>query len=289
MLDAELVSLGRTSLFFGRSEKHLAGGANYQQLDFLDARNDAADGRRVDIPRIMHQSWRTTKLEKFQSSWQRSWLHNHPDWTYMFWTDRDNRKLIAEHYSWFLDIYDSLPRNIQRADCARYFYMLKYGGCYFDLDFESLRPIDPLLQNVDVALAYMTTDTSSEIAIPNAFLASAPGHLFWFYVLKQIMKAFEGGRVDKSDAHRVTGPVVLKTAVTQYELTAPLKDLVIFPSSAVYGVDFNWRDDPKMLPIFSVCHAASSTFNSTACKAFFPESYAITYWSGDITWMAGQG
>lgn len=239
------------------------------------------------IPRIIHQSWRSTKLEKFQTEWQKTWLTNHPDWTYMFWTDKENRRLIADHFPWFLDVYDSFPLNIQRADCARYFYMLQFGGCYFDLDFESLKNLDPLLLDVQVALAYMTTDIAHEISIPNAFVASVPGHAFWWYVLKHVLMAVASDEIGKGDAHRTTGPIMLKNAVAQYHKMSPLQDLTIFSSQMLIGVDFNWRDDPKMLSTFLSCHAASEEFNSTKCKLFFPESYSITYWSGDLTWMAG--
>ena len=240
-----------------------------------------------NLPKILHQSWRSTKLESYQREWQQSWLKHHPDWTYMFWTDKDNRKLVSEHFPWFLDVYDGFPRNIQRADCARYFYMLRYGGCYFDLDFESLRNIEPLLQHVHVALAYMTNDTASDISLPNAFLASAPGHQFWWYVIKRILMAVASSDIDDGDAHRVTGPVMLKAAVAQFQQSSTGQDLTIFPAVALYGVDFNWRGDPAMSHIFAYCHAASESFNATKCKTFFPESFAITYWSGDLTWMAG--
>ncbi|DBB13154.1 TPA: hypothetical protein ACH3X3_004908 [Trebouxia sp. C0006] len=240
------------------------------------------------VPRIIHQSWRTKKLEAFQIAWQKTWLDNHPNWTYMFWTDKDNRKLIAEHFPWFLEVYDQFPRNIQRADCARYFYMLRYGGCYFDLDFESLKNLDPLMHNLQAAVSYMTADTASEISIPNAFLASVPGHTFWYYVIQRITMAFVGGEVDKGDVHRITGPIMLKRAVESYQLTSARKNLEVFRPETVIGVDFNWRDDPKMRQVFLVCHAASSTFNTTRCKEFFPDSYALTYWSGDITWMADR-
>lgn len=206
----------------------------------------------------------------------------------MFWTDMDNRNLIAEHFPWFLDVYDGFPHNIQRADCARYFYMLHFGGCYFDLDFESIKSLDPLLQNIRVALTYMSTDTESEIAIPNAFLASVPGHSFWLYVIYRVTATFHAGFVEKGDVHRITGPILLKGAVEHYRSTAPVQDLTIFPADNLVGVDFNWRDSPEKRQLFAVCHAASKLFNSTDCKAAFPQSYAITYWSGDITWMAKQ-
>ncbi len=238
------------------------------------------------VPQIIHQSWRTKRLENFQREWQKSWLQNHPGWTYMFWTDKDNRRLIAEHFPWFLDIYTSFPRNIQRADCARYFYMIRFGGCYVDLDFESLKTISPLLQNVEVALAYMTKDINSDLSIPNAFLASVPGHDFWWYVIKQVLTAVAAGNIDPGDAHRTTGPVMLKNAVKQFWQSSRKQELTVFPAETLYSVDYNWREDPGMRSLFTVCHAASQSFNSTKCKSFFPKAYAVTYWSGDITWMA---
>ena len=204
----------------------------------------------------------------------------------MFWTDKDNRRLIADHFPWFLDVYDGFPRNIQRADCARYFYMLHFGGCYFDLDFESLKNLDPLLLDVQVALAYMTEDTVSEMSIPNAFVASVPGHDFWWYVIKHVLMAVASQGIDSGDAHRTTGPIVLRNAVDQYHKASHRQDLTIFQSDMIYGVDFNWRDDPATLNKFLSCHAASKEFNSTECKLLFPHSYSVTYWSGDLTWMA---
>ena len=265
------------------SVKHWMELVSYGAVDQIEP---GVSGPSPSIPCIIHQSWRSKHLEHFQKQWQKTWLQNHPGWTYMFWTDKDNRKLVAEHFPWFLDVYDQFPRNIQRADCARYFYMLRFGGCYFDLDFESMKGLSPLLQNVKVALAYMTSDIASEIAIPNAFLASAPGHQFWMYVIKQVLVASASDTINKGDAHRTTGPIMLKNAVAQYQLTSPIKDLTIFPREQVYAVDFNWRDDPHQQHIFAFCHAASTTFNASQCKRFFPESFAITYWSGDLTWMA---
>lgn len=214
-------------------------------------------------------------------------MAHHPDWTYMFWTDKDNRRLIADHFAWFLDVYDSFPLSIQRADCARYFYVLQFDGCYFVLDFESLKNLGPLLLNVQVALAYMTTDTAADTAIPNAFVASVPGHAFWWYVIKHVIMAIASSEIGNGDAHRTTGPIMLKNAVAQYHKMSPSQDLTIFPPEKVIEVDFNWRHDPLMLSRFTSCHAASMEFNSTNCKLFFPDSYSITYWSGDLTWMAG--
>ncbi len=63
--------------------------------------------------------------------------------------------------------------------------MLQYGGCYSDLDFESLKPLESLL--AEVALGYMSQNIPHELSLPNAFLASVPGHKFWHYVMQAMM------------------------------------------------------------------------------------------------------
>ena len=236
------------------------------------------------IPQIIHQSWKTRELKPFQEQWQKTWIENHPTWTYMFWTDKDNRDLVADKFPWFLDIYDNLPSDIERADCARYFYMMQYGGCYFDLDFESIKPLEPLLEHVQVALAYMTQDTEHPLSIPNAFAASVPGHNFWLYVIKHMIRNYECGEVNKTDVFKISGPYMLKDAVEEYQSTSITNDLTIFPPTQVYGVDWNWNDNATMHNVFKVCHAANVEFNATKCKTFFPDAYSITYWSGDLTW-----
>ena len=236
------------------------------------------------IPQIIHQSWKTRELKPFQEQWQKTWIENHPTWTYMFWTDKDNRDLVADKFPWFLDIYDNLPSDIERADCARYFYMMQYGGCYFDLDFESIKPLEPLLEHVQVALAYMTQDTEHPLSIPNAFAASVPGHNFWLYVIKHMIINYECGEVNKTDVFKISGPYMLKDAVEEYQSTSITDDLTIFPPTQVYGVDWNWNDNATMHNVFKVCHAANVEFNATKCKTFFPDAYSITYWSGDLTW-----
>ena len=35
---------------------------------------------------------------------------------------------MTEHYPWFLDTYDSLPKPVMKADASRYLYMHHMGG-----------------------------------------------------------------------------------------------------------------------------------------------------------------
>ena len=63
------------------------------------------------------------------------------------------------------------------------------AGVYADLDFQSLRPLDDILHSKRIALGRMQDDVDAwEHALPNAFLASVPGHEFWLFVLRVIIE-----------------------------------------------------------------------------------------------------
>jgi len=96
------------------------------------------------ISKILHQTWKDTFIPAALVRFQRTWQLHHPDWAYLLWTDSDNRKFIQQHYPWFLRIYDAYPEHIMRVDAVRYFILYHYGGVYVDLDFECVKPLEPL-------------------------------------------------------------------------------------------------------------------------------------------------
>ena len=162
-----------------------------------------------------------------------TWKALHPRWQYRLWTDEDNRGLVARHYPWFLPTYDALPRGIMRADAVRYLYMHRHGGVYADLDTVCVRPLDAFLVDAlpqqsstggstSAVLALMSDDIAFEHNIPNAWMASTPGHPFWLFVVGIIDHRHRQHQVSfyqwmahvfrPLKAEYVTGPVVLKQA-----------------------------------------------------------------------------
>jgi hypothetical protein len=53
------------------------------------------------------------------------------------------------------------------------------GGVYADLDVEALRPMDELLRGGRPVLAFLSATWWLRHNIPNAWMASPPGHEFW--------------------------------------------------------------------------------------------------------------
>ena len=71
--------------------------------------------------------------------------------------------------------------------CSHVICFLYCPGVYADLDFQSLRPLDDILRDKKVILGRMQDDVDVwQHALPNAFLASAPGDDFWLFVLQTI-------------------------------------------------------------------------------------------------------
>ncbi len=123
------------------------------------------------------------------------------------WTDEDNRTLIADHYRWFLDTYDSYTHNIERADAARYFILHRHGGLYLDLDIEVLRPLDTLLgEGVTVSLE--AGPLIGDTVMSNACMAAPVGHPF-FHRLLHRLPALRTQDVTHQDVFANTGPDML--------------------------------------------------------------------------------
>jgi hypothetical protein len=97
------------------------------------------------IPRIIHQTWKTSDVPPAWRAHVDTWRHHHPGWEYRLWTDADNDEFVARHFPEFLRIYRAYPYSIMRADAVRYMLLLKYGGLYVDLDYECLAPLDSFL------------------------------------------------------------------------------------------------------------------------------------------------
>ena len=135
----------------------------------------------IRIPKIIHQTWKTTEIPNRYVEWVKSWKVKNPDWTYMFWTDAGARQLIADKYPHLLPFYDGYTENIRRADAMRYVILYEFGGVYADLDMESLLPLDPIARKYSCFLPqepyeHPVMDGNFEHLVINAFLACKAKH-----------------------------------------------------------------------------------------------------------------
>lgn len=158
----------------------------------------------------------------------------------------------------------------------------------------------------------MGTDTSFENSIPNAWMASTPGHPFWLLVVESVVKGIADGSSDGQSPEMVTGPVRLFDMINEYTIDEGLyagekldkhvaknptakqfiprkglgHSLEVLPSHYIFP--YSWQRDGEAFR--DVCWATQKTFDAERCKWLLATdhwpSYAITYWSH--TW-AGKG
>ncbi|KAG8760462.1 hypothetical protein FRC14_003019 [Serendipita sp. 396] len=240
---------------------------------------------------LLHQSWKDEHLpEKFQK-WSKQWRKLHgSDWGYVLWTDKDNRRLVEKFYPEYLKSYDSLPKEIYRADMARNMYMHRFGGIYADLDLVPLSPIPehlPVLIRTDpppIHIAYVGHMSGDEFehSIPNAFMASVPaGHPFWLKPLHFIQQ-HQGSEKYNRQPEALTGPVALRTCVKQWEAERDRRhgdgkfdEVAILENGKIYP--FSWWDSP--FKDQCICRPQSVTFNAALCNSLYPHAWTITYWA----------
>jgi len=206
--------------------------------------NIAFDKRSCSVPKMLHATWSSSNVEARDVKNVRSWVEMNPDWEYKLWTDSDIRLLVARRFPTYLKMFDSYPRQIQRADMFRYFVMYEYGGVYVDMDFEALQPLSKILDDdlrsenefqdsIDIVSTGSKSDkhvccvVSQEPVVHahvlyhvnrlacNAIIISAPGHPLWLHMIEYANNIWENAK-DKSDVLGTTGPKMMNEALDAY-------------------------------------------------------------------------
>lgn len=176
------------------------------------------------IPHIFHFIWLTGQRnvssepmmpQKFTNN-VKSFLTNHPNWTFYFWTDSSSRKLIEDRHKKLLFLYDHASNIVVKSDILRYVVIYEFGGVYTDVDTVSVRPMD------------IATTKYSCVLIPIPFEQS----VFWTYMpfrlcngemmcrakhpfFKQCIEALPG-RLNISSISGIAGPLFINEMFLHY-------------------------------------------------------------------------
>ena len=233
-------------------------------------------------PPILHQSWKSKSLPDNFQAWSRSWRKNHPTWNYYLWSDEDNDALAREYYPEYYDFFSGLAKDIMKADVARAMYMHRFGGMYADLDTFCLRPLDNLTALGSVLVAKMSADDNFEHNIPNAWMASIPGHPFWIYFLEIVKYSWTRGLYQGSP-EGLTGPIMLKRVVNSWNgLCSAENRIEILPPGIIYVRDWHNYITGELTEFDKVCIGDEIYRNATieiGCKQRYPEAHVITFWT----------
>jgi len=181
--------------------------------------------KKCHIPKIIHQMWKDENIPEHWKDSPKEYKRLFPDWEYKFWTDKTMREFMVEHYPDFLDMYDSYPYPIQRADSFRCFVLEKIGGIYSDLDIVPTSNFQWLFENTD-AEVYLPM-TQNILSFTNCIMVSKKNSPFWKHAQKWLRKR-AGKRSEwwgKFNHFLIifsTGPQLITKAVETYNSTIGL-------------------------------------------------------------------
>jgi inositol phosphorylceramide mannosyltransferase catalytic subunit len=176
----------------------------------------------AEIPRILHQTWRTADLPMPYAGWRASWIRNHPAWDHRFYDDAAIRSFMIDRAPQWLPTFDKLPRMIQRVDFFRYLVVYLDGGLYADVDMPSYLPCDPLLEGAGCVLSiehHVGRHLQGKLnyrgpwQLANFVFAAVPGHPFLAALLEQIARSAAQPAPDDDSVEDITGPRMLTRLV----------------------------------------------------------------------------
>ena len=229
---------------------------------------------RPGIPKIIHQTWKTSEIPDEWKEFHRTWSEFNPEWRHILWTDEDCLQFVDENFPDFFNTFTSYSYNIQRADAVRYLLLHRYGGLYIDLDMECLRPVDDLLLNRSFVIGkeprIHARWLDEKVLISNAFMASVPGHPFLLKIM-ETMKRMDPQIFLHRGVLETTGPLMVTNVLNNYSG----KDICVLNAHILYPFASNKKE---------MCMLRHKKDNYLGLKKQCREkgAYAIHYWSN--TW-----
>lgn len=150
------------------------------------------------IPKIIHQIWYSEKpIPNTYKELSNTWKRDYPDWVYIFWDKEKMDSFVQIYYPQYWEIYNQFPYPIQRCDAIRYLFLYQMGGMYVDLDYESLRSIEPLVKDKTCCFSeeqaedyYYKKLFGRDVPyfFNNAMMLSIPRHPFMAKIIKAIFE-----------------------------------------------------------------------------------------------------
>ena len=187
------------------------------------------------IPRVFHQIWLgPNPLPDPFAAYQRSWLDHHPGWELRMWTEENLPRDVRRR-----EVFDRLRVPAERADVLRLELLWRFGGVYMDVDFECLRSIEPLIDDVDFFTAALERDR-----VNNALIGSVAGHPILDRALDEIRpREFHGYKKE-------AGPIFFDRLIKEYPEVKVFSKEIFYPKGhevrehgyAVHHNANSWKD-----------------------------------------------
>ncbi|AQQ73760.1 putative glycosyltransferase [Kurlavirus BKC-1] len=240
--------------------------------------------RRVSFssPKILHQTWKSTKLPESCKEFVKTWKTTHADYLYKFYLDEDLREAVKKFVPQHLSLYDAMARNIERVDFARYAILYGLGGAYADLDTVPLKRIDVWMDKGKVVLGrepleHSRTLYGREVVLCNAFMISPPKEEFWLRLLSFISDNYD----PTSDPVSNTGPMAMTLFLEKHP--DAFQDVIVTDPCVFFSLTngFTSKTQLGFTGVSRFCDLQHPT-----CKDKIP--YVVHAWHNEWTKLPGQ-
>ena len=213
------------------------------------------------IPKKIHFIWLGKKEMSIEHyNFITEWIQNYTDYEVIVWNDEliKQKNLIPDNLKKYY--FSNLPEAF-KADIARYIILNKYGGFYFDVDFQFLKRIPDhflnfkflggIQNNGEVAIGFFASQINNDLLTET--IESIP---------ISINAAIQGNYYTGENLHKITGPEFFNKICLKYFNNA---DYFFFTKEYFYPY---WFSEPDR---------RFESFNITS-----PLSYAVHHWN--ISW-----
>lgn len=170
------------------------------------------------IPKKIWQTYKLpyNQLPEYAIEATETWRYLNPNWEYEYFTDDDVMDFVKDSFGdeW-VEIFNSCPLGVMKADIWRIMILYVYGGMYTDLDTICNVPIDSWFN--DMSDKRIILNAEHEVHIQQWTFLSEPEHPAFNYMLENIKKAFrEPDYSNPHFVHAMTGPGIFTKSILEF-------------------------------------------------------------------------
>ncbi|QNK62653.1 glycosyl transferase [Pedobacter sp. PAMC26386] len=166
----------------------------------------------MSIPKIIHQTFKTSKLPLLTRWHISSFRKKNPDYSYEFYDDERIEAFLSQQYDKeVLSLYKKLNIGAAKADFFRYAVLYKKGGVYVDIDSGINGSLNQFITPDDSAI--ITKEGNPDLFAQWALIYS-PEHPFLKKTMEMVLENIRENKYPH-DVHQMTGPTVYTKAIIE--------------------------------------------------------------------------
>lgn len=248
-------------------------GDNFEIDKKSDIQNDGEKFEDINIPKIIHQTWKDDAPKKNLS---KIWKNKNPSHTYFFYTDNDIADIIEKNFSEkIFKCYSRLIAGAAKADFFRYCILYLKGGIYCDIDFLPIEPFSSFIKKEHEII--VCTD---QYGLFNAFIATKPNNPFFLELIEKICNNIEQGlhRKGAFAIMKLSACTILKDHFCEFfskNKSKPNSRLILKHNTETSGEDYIELDQKKIITCQNLLECQERQASNGEHYTKVPELYSL--------------